>query len=456
MQHISKRLEAEINKVLEYGEFTVYKPKLVFHNPNTEYKETVDWINAFDIEQDFLDSYMTKYTLNIQVTYSQYLQLQKNAQDLECTIILYPYDTLTSTEVVKLPPTIIKTKVIMNKIDLSKAFNNKTLGTEHKEDSAAARTPALAELTMNIPVYLVDPGIYDTRHMQINAILHNVTVEDVINWAAYQFGFEKIHIVKPTNTIRYNNLVIPPMQDIGSLFPYLQRTFGIYSTGLGYFVMGDELYMYPQYDKDINNSYTNKFIHIINAPKGQYHGTDSYSRLIDGDQWIVSITSTNVEDATIKGTENDGNVHVSSNPDNSRDGGVVINKNGKVVRPADNITVIQNTNSNPMRSKAQVLKYVGQRSNIFTTTTQLAANDGVYMNTGWVRAKPMALLPGQCVLYHYDDKGDDYTVRKGRILKVSYNSKLEQCNSGTDRLISFMSVIYIYLEPDTQQNKDLV
>ena len=55
MQHISKRLEAEINKVLEYGEFTVYKPKLVFHNPNTEYKETVDWINAFDIEQDFLD-----------------------------------------------------------------------------------------------------------------------------------------------------------------------------------------------------------------------------------------------------------------------------------------------------------------------------------------------------------------------------------------------------------------
>lgn len=456
MQHISKRLEAEINKVLEYGEFTVYKPKLVFHNPNTEYKETVDWINAFDIEQDFLDSYMTKYTLNIQVTYSQYLQLQKNAQDLECTIILYPYDTLTSTEVVKLPPTIIKTKVIMNKIDLSKEFNNKTLGTEHKEDSAAARTPALAELTMNIPVYLVDPGIYDTRHMQINAILHNVTVEDVINWAAYQFGFEKIHIVKPTNTIRYNNLVIPPMQDIGSLFPYLQRTFGIYSTGLGYFVMGDELYMYPQYDKDINNSYTNKFIHIINAPKGQYHGTDSYSRLIDGDQWIVSITSTNVEDATIKGTENDGNVHVSSNPDNSRDGGVVINKNGKVVRPADNITVIQNTNSNPMRSKAQVLKYVGQRSNIFTTTTQLAANDGVYMNTGWVRAKPMSLLPGQCVLYHYDDKGDDYTVRKGRILKVSYNSKLEQCNSGTDRLISFMAVIYAYLEPDTQQNKDLV
>lgn len=456
MQRISKRLESEIDKVLEYREFTVYKPKLVLHNPNTEYKEVITLIDKFDIEQDFLESYMTKYTLNVQITYSQYLQLQKNAQDLECTMILYPYDTLTSSDVLELPPLIINTKVIMNKVDLSKALNNKTLGTEKIVDSASYPTPESAELTMTIPLYLVDPGIYDTRHIQINAILHNVTVEDVINWAAYQFGFEKIHIVPPTNKIRYGNLVIPPMKSIASLFPYLQETFGIYSNGLGYFIMNDELYMYPQFDKDTNNTYTDKFIHIVNAPKGQYPGMDSYSRVIDGDQWIVSITDTNVEDATIKGTENDGNVHVSSNPDNSRDGGVVINKDGSVVRPAENITVIQNTNSNPMKSKAQVLKYVGQRTNIFTTTAQLAANDGVYMNTGWVRAKPLALLPGQCVLYHYDDKGDDYTVRKGRVLKVAYHSSLLPCNSGTDRLISFMSVIYIYLEPDIQQDTSLV
>jgi hypothetical protein len=109
-----------------------------------------------------------------------------------------------------------------------------------------------------------------------------------------------------------------------------------------------------------------------------------------------------------------------------------------------------------MKSKSQVLKYVGQRTNIFTTTALLAANDGVYMNTGWVRAKPLSLLPGQCLLYHYDDKGDAYSVRKGRILKVKYQSSLIPCNSGIDRLISFMAVIYVYLEPDTKQDTTLV
>src|SRR5574344_2388385 len=103
MQHISKRLESEIDKVLEYREFTTYKPKLVLHNPNTEYKEIITLIDKFDIEQDFLESYMTRYTLNIQITYSQYLQLQKNSQDLECTLILYQYDILTSTDVLELP-----------------------------------------------------------------------------------------------------------------------------------------------------------------------------------------------------------------------------------------------------------------------------------------------------------------------------------------------------------------
>ena len=149
-------------------------------------------------------------------------------------------------------------------------------------------------------------------------------------------------------------------------------------------------------------------------------------------------------------------VHVSTNPDNSRDRGVVINKDGSVIRSAENITVIQNTNSNPMKSKALVPKYVGQRTNIFTTTAQLAANDGVYMNTGWIKAKPLSLLPGQCLLYHYDDKGDDYAVRKGRILKVKYQSSLIPCNSGGERLISFMGIIYAYLEPDVQQDTTLV
>ena len=452
MQRISKRLEAEIDKVVNRREYTVYKPKLVFHNPNTGYKETITLIHGLDIEQDFLQDYMTKYAVDIQVTYGEYLALQNNMQDLECTLILYPYDVMLSTELTELEPIIIKTKATLDRIDLSKVVNNKTLGDEHIRGSIAPATPQLAELTMKIPIYLIDPGIYNIRHIQINAILHNVTVEDVIHYAAYQFELEKIHIVKPTNTIRYNNFIIPPMQSIATLFPYIQEVYGIYDTGLGYFVMKDELYVYPQFDKDVNNTYTDKIIHILHAPKGHYTGLDSYYTRIDGDHWIVSNTSSNVEDVTLRGVENEGNVHVSSNPDNSRDYGVVINKDGSVVRPEENITVLQNMNSNTTSSASQVLKYTGQQTNIFKTTTQMAAYDAVYMNAGWVRSKPLSLLPGQIVLYHFDDKHETYTVRKGRLLKVNYKSKLEKSATGIDKLVSFMSTMYVYLEPDVQQD----
>ena len=72
-------------------------------------------------------------------------------------------------------------------------------------------------------MYLIDPAACDTRHIKINAILHDVTIEDVLHWAAYQFGFTRVNMVKPTNTIKYSNLVIPPMQSIATLFPYLQQ-----------------------------------------------------------------------------------------------------------------------------------------------------------------------------------------------------------------------------------------
>ena len=457
MQQTSKRLENEILKVLYLREFTTYRPKLVFHNPNTGYKQTITLLNTFDIEQDFMESYMTKYVVNITVTYGQYLLFQGNLQGLECTIILYPYSVRTSRDILEVNPIIIKTKAMMDRVDLSKLVGNKVLGDDYPINRPdKADTPMQASLTMKVPVYLVDPGVYDTRHTQINAVLHNVTVEDVIHWAAYQFGFEKVHIVKPNNTLRYGNLVIPPMKDVSNLFPYLQQTFGVYTNGLGYFIMGDELYMYPQFDKDLNNTYTANFVHILNAPKGHYTGMDSYSRVIDGDQWIVSTSDANIEDASTKGIENEGNVHVSTNTDNNRDDGVVVNKDGSVVRDASNITVVQNANNNAVQSNSQVLKYVGQRTNLYTTTASIAAYNSVYMSTGWVHAKPLSILPGQCLLYHYDDKDENYSVKKGRILGVIYHSMLHPCNTGEDPLVTFNSVIRACLEPDVQQDTSLL
>ena len=452
MRGMSKRLEDEVDAVLPYSTFTIYEPRLTFYNPNTEFKLAVSNIYYFDIEQNFVESYMSKYKLEIAINIGQYNQLLENIQDLECTLILYPYSLVYKSILTEIDPIILNMKAMFDKVDLSTITTAKTIG---EQDVLGAKEPSSANqaaIQLKLPVYLVEPEVYNTRHTQINGILHNVTMNDAIHWAAYQFGFENINVVDPDNTNTYQDLVIPPMQDIASIFPYLQRTFGIYSKGLGYFITNKTLYVYPQFDISIDNSHTDSVVHIINVPKGNYPSCESYSRHIDEDLWIVSTTNANVNDTSTKGVENEGNVHVSVNPDNSRDDGVTVDKDGTITRNPENITVLQNAVSESMNTDSQILKFSGERSNIYNSTSEMSAYNGIYLNTGWVRAEPCAISPGQPAIYHFDATDDDFITLHGRIMGVTYNSQILPSTAGSEILLTFMSTIYLFLELNPKRN----
>jgi hypothetical protein len=130
---MSKRLENEVDAVLPYCDFTTYFPKLVFHNPNTEFELRVTDIYAFDIQQNFIDSYMSEYKLEISVNIAEYNQLLENIQDLECTLVLYPYSSVYQRIVTSIEPIIFKTRAIFNKVDLSTIVGIKNLGEQNDE-----------------------------------------------------------------------------------------------------------------------------------------------------------------------------------------------------------------------------------------------------------------------------------------------------------------------------------
>lgn len=446
MLNMSKRLEAEVSQVLPYAENTIYSPKLFFHNPNTEFALQITNIYSLDIEQHFLESYMGKYKLEVGVNINQYNQLLENIQDLECTLVLYPYSLLFQSVVTEDEPLIFNMRAIFDKVDLSTVVSAKTIGDHDTLGAKEPTTVNQASVHIKLPVYLVEPEVYNTRHMQINGILHNVTVSDAIHWAAYQFGFEEINVVPPDNTDTYGNFVIPPMQDIASFFPFLQKTFGVYSKGLGYFITNKTLYVYPQFDTNLEHTHSGSIIHLLNIPRGTFPSSEGYSRYIDEDLWIVSTTDAHANNTSTKGVENEGNVHVSLNPDNNRDEGVVVKPDGTVYRDESNITILQNVNSRSANSNSQVLKYSGERSNIYNSTAEMSAYNGTYMNTGWVRAKPCSILPGQSVVYHYDDTNDEFAVLTGRVLAVTYGSQILPSPKGSEILLTFMSVIYMFLE----------
>lgn len=444
---ISTRLQAELTKVFDAPVAGVYIPRCVIHNPNTGFKFSPRYVTAIDIDQNFVASYMDATQITIQLTPGEYQDIIDNSLDLECTITLTPVDVESGREILTIKPIKLTGAVVLkNQEDISKLINASNIPTEDEvtDTDSAARNQFTFEYTFHI----IDKNSYALRHTQINTILTNVTIEQVLHWVAQQLSIETIKIVPPDNTQVYDNFIIP-VSDISSVFSFIQERYGIYAKGLGYYYTGDTLYIYPQYDTDINNSTETGVLRLISAPEQSYLGMDHYHLYNDDDLWVVTNSNKSMMTLNSVGEENGGNVHVSANTDNQRDNSVVINSDGTITRSADTLSVVQMSNKKgSMNSKSQNLKYVGQRSNIYQSTSEMAANNGSLLACAWAQAVPKAIAPGKIISYQYDDTDMKFSAQRGRVLSVSYTSnKQPQLNNGVFWL-TFMAKISAFIDPE--------
>jgi hypothetical protein len=449
----SPRLNAEINKVGISTLAGVYVARMVLHNPDTEYNMKVSLINSLEILQDYYNSYMDKIIVNIDVTSAELIAIQNNIQGLECVITLTAFDMEQSVELVKLPPIIIKTKAIVDPVDISKLSNpaQVNLNEEKSPDNAQQ-----AQLTVKYSLSLVAPAIYDIRHTSINTILNKVNMEQVVSWLCYQFGFENVYIVPPDNTQVYNTVIIPPVKDISNVFTYLQNTYGIYSKGLGYYVTTDNtFYIYPQFALDMDHATIKNAVHIIHGPTEYYTGMSIYHNVIDNDLWILSISSVDMKSPTSAAEENNGNVMLYTNADNVLDNRVNIDAKGNVTRDEKNLTVIQSANDNAMSKSANVMKYKGLCSNIYKATSEIASYTGTYLSVGWTTAEPFIIRPGMHFIYQYDDANNNFKIKNGRPMAVSYSSVVHKTNHSVHFVMTFNCNIKLFIEPE-KETSDIV
>lgn len=444
---ISTRLQAELSKVFDAPVAGAYVPRCVIHNPNTGFKFSPRYVTALDIEQNFVSSYMDATQVVIRITPGEYQDIIDNSLDLECTITLTPVDVESGKEILTIRPIKITGAVVLkNQEDISKLINANNIPNEDAvtDTDSAARN----QFTFEYTFHLIDKNSYNLRHTQINSILTNVTVEQVIHWVAQQLSIETVKVVPPDNTQVYDNFVIP-VSDISTIFTFIQERYGIYSKGLGYYYSSNTLYVYPQYDTDFNNSTETGIVRLISAPEQSYLGMDHYHLYNDDDLWIVTNSNKAMMTLNSVGEENSGNVHVSANTDNQRDSSVVINKDGSVVRSANTLSVVQMSNKQgSMSSKSQNFKYVGQRSNIYQSTSEMAANNGSLLACAWAQAVPRSIVPGKVISYQYDDTDMKFSAQNGRVLSVSYTSnKQPQLNNGVFWL-TFTAKVSAFIDPE--------
>ena len=445
---LSTRLNAEVTKVTDGTEVGVFLPRCVIHNPNTGFKFTPRYVVALDIIQNFAESYMDATQVVIRINPTEYKNIIDNSCDLECTITLTPVNERSGSEILSQKPIIIKGSVVLkDQQDISKMIGANAI-PNNADKPDLTDTPGKNEFTSDFTFHLIDKASYALRHTQVNSILTGVTIEQVLHWVAQQMSIETIKIVPPDNTQTYDNFVIPVM-DISTVFNFIQKRYGIYSKGMSYYFTNNTLYIYPQFDTDSNNSTESGILRLISVPENWLAGNDHYHLTVDDDLWVVSNTKKKMIALGSVGEENTGNVHVSANTDNQRDKSVIINTDGTVTRAASNLSVIQASNKkSSVNSTSQNFKYVGQRSNIYQSTSEMAANNGSMLGCGWAQALPRSIPPGQVVSYQYDDVNQKFASQKGRVQSVAYTSVTQPHSTDGIFWLTFNARLNVFLDPD--------
>lgn len=447
---LSDKVVDTLKKATEY---CVFKITCELTNPTTSYKVTPRRVLAFGIQQDFVQSYTDQTSITIELMPKEIQEMLQNTQDLECIVKLTPMDSMSFTEVYDQEEIIYEKKVILpENQDLEKKFN---AGAYVNTETGEYDTLKQQDTWIPIELQLMDKDIYEIRHVQINAMFNDVTHEALLHWIGQQFNVDEVKCVAPDNTRTFKNLVIPPTKDISTVFPYLQERYGIYAKGMGYYVMKGILYNYPLWDVNQSTSPEDSVLHIYKGPEKYFLGLDKYHARIDKDIHIVTIAPVDLSALNTAGSENTGNVHVSTNAEAIYDQFAPINKDGSITRDGSDITTVtlQNEAGN-MTSNMQNVKYTGERTNIYQSTSEMAANDGTMIKIGWKCAYPHAITPGQHVIYYYTGENNELKTASGRIMGVSYLGQV-QPSDALQPWFNFTSTIVAKLEADQQSEAEI-
>lgn len=445
----SERLLKKISDSLAGKDHCVYDPTCILHNPNTGYEVRPKVIQSFSIQQNFSGDIMDSMSMTVLVDLKERMDIQKNMQDMECTLTLHPMHSIYHMSLPDQMPIIIKAKVFVgeqDQVDIAQTTNINRFGnTDGDEITPESTDQAAVHFPVTLNMY--EEEAYKLRQTKMNAVFKDASLEGIIHFISERADVEKISMVPLDNKEKYNNVILPPAKDIREMLPFLQQRYGCYSKGLGFYYTQKVLYIYPLFDTNQETSPVDEVIHLINAPEEYFLGLTTYHNVMENDIYICAATKTEIQPLETAGTENNGNVAVAMKADQVVDNSVKLEEGGKLVRNPE-ISVLARQNEAPdVAQTTQNMNYTGETSNQYNATSILESTNGAMLSTGWPRAEPRLLKPGQTVLYHYDAKGGVYKTRKGRLQGVGY-SGIAQDSKLLKPWLVFNASLVVRLEPE--------
>ena len=412
---LSVSLNNAVNKIISNNIPNLYRLKVTLSSISDS-KNVVElmYIENLHIFQDFINSYADRIELTFEVPPEHYLTIMDMSQNLKCNIVMYNIDREHPD--LQLTSVIAKLEyraVIKDKSDLLKKYSYgaliKTDNNVGFEQQYSTRIP--------MSLQLLDQRVYEMRKVKLNYIGRATNMLENLYFLADNFNADSVYIVTPDNTKTYTNLILPPMLGITNVFNYLQNDEGkgVYNKGISYYYTNGVLYIYPPYE--MNPSSPN-MVNIYKVQENMFIGLDSYHKIekarVGNDIHILSNTASVDKNLIDEGLENDGTAYYLQKAHVLVDAwrNIVEKPGGRRYSVNENVDLVSFNTDKGMISNAFQPNFYLSPENNFTYLSNIAKNNRVAINLGWIHAIPFTFKPGWKLIYNYDENAN-YVTKTG-------------------------------------------
>ena len=391
------------------------------------------------IEQDFIENYTDKITMELELDKDSYITLYHMRKDLNVKLEVSQINTAQNYE--RLPEALKKVLysekfefkcIITHYEDIFKKLPKDRIYPQLTDESQGE--DARDRPTLKMTLELLPKEIFKARKIQFNAIFNLTTMEDLLRYTANFYGFDSAFIIKPDNEWKYLNLVIPPAYGIEQIVEYLQQSpgLGIYNNGCNHYITRYwekpsqmTWFLYPRFGiPTVANP-----IHVYDMGLNNYDGLTCNHWVDEGNCINIFFPGrANIKNWSDLGSENHmtaANVQLTDLVlDDSRK--LNADNNISANKTTMNLAIVP---TDPMDKNDYVkINHIKSKGNLFAIRSALGAYQGTNIEFTWQSAVPWTFTPGTEVQYHWEDHQGFQTL-KGMCEGVTYSFSRDKTNS---------------------------
>lgn len=309
---------------------------------------------------------------------------------------------------------------------------------------------------LTIDLQLIEKAANRQRGIEVGGVFRNTTVQKVIKllfsaeietdkppilpFTSKEYEDDVLReavlgcdIVDCDNTTVYDHIVIPHGTRLVDVPLYLQRVYGVYNTGIGYYYQHGIWFVYPLFNPMRFNDETNHLI-IANVPANRMPGIEKSYRVEEpiyyGKTFIIATGDVAHQDTSETLQLNQGNGYVMGRSSGMLDRFSETSAN--VVKVKEDDTTLEGlvesrSGHNFIRTAKE-----GISDNSFLQNSRLAKQVGALVQLRWDNSKAKILYPGMPLRLLYV-KGGEVASLNGCVFQVEEKSSVVESSPSEHR-----------------------